>query len=271
MGTASDRTPRGGGVIDDRQAEAIDALGEPIAYQGRSRWRILAALPADRRWAYFRDQLLARVATVLAVVCVIAFLACRILTPQAMPRLTVAIVDDALGSQDAAVLQTQVADALDLPEGRDGGVQVDADFHLDDTGLSKLQTMLAADEIDVIVAEPDAFFRLAGYGYLRPLDEALDADRADTLRNRFIDAAGFDDSEATDIDYDGSGKGDVAAYGLDLTDADGWDAYDSAASDAVLGLAQDSRNTDTARRLVDLLLNGTAGGTTGATATDPAE
>lgn len=250
----SDRTPRGGGVIDDRQAEAIDALGEPIAYQGRSRWRILAALPADRRWDYFRDQLLARVAAAIAAVCIVVFLACRILTPQAAPRLTVAIVDDALGSQDAAALQTQVADALGLPEGRDGGVQVDAGFSLDGTGLTKLQTMLAADEVDVIVAGQDAFTRLAGYGYLRPLGEALDADRADALRNRFIEVAGFDDSEATDIDYDGSGKGDVAAYGLDLTGASGWDAYDSAASDAVLGLAQDSRNTDTARRLVDLLL-----------------
>lgn len=159
-------TPYKGGEIDSRQAEAIDTLSSANEYQGQSRIQTLRKLPWNRKWKYFRDQLLARTVVIAAIVCVVVYIAVQILAPAPGPKLYVAVFDDAVGQQGAASLQSQVAKRLDLPEGRKGGVLVDTYFSNDENGISKLQTMIANHEIDAIVATPKTFKQLSGYGYL---------------------------------------------------------------------------------------------------------
>ncbi|NEG89934.1 hypothetical protein [Bifidobacterium aerophilum] len=246
--------PRGGGAISDEQADAIDALSGDIAYRGKSRLAILAALPPERKWPYFRDELLARTAAIVAAVAIVIYLAVQILTPQAAPQLTVAVMQGALGDQDAAALQTNVAQALKLPEGRKGGVRVDTGYDLNDSAsLSKLQTLLSAHEIDMIIASPSDFEQLAGFGYFRPLTKALDDPLRTELKDAFTTFAGYDDSKDTDIDYDGSGKGASAPYGLALADAPRWSALGSADKDALAGFVLDSPNGDNAQRFIAYL------------------
>ena len=115
-------TPYKGGEIDSRQAEAIDTLSSANEYQGQSRIQTLRKLPWNRKWKYFRDQLLARTVVIAAIVCVVVYIAVQILAPAPGPKLYVAVFDDAVGQQGAASLQSQVAKRMDLPEGRKGGV-----------------------------------------------------------------------------------------------------------------------------------------------------
>jgi hypothetical protein len=165
----------------------------------------------------------------------------------------VAVINGALGTQDATTLQAHAAKALNLPEGRAGGVTVDANFSLDETGLTKLQTMLSADEIDVIIANHKDFRTLAGYGYMRPLDTALTSEQHRTLGNVSVSFKGFDDSDGTSMDYDGSGKGQAHPYGLKLTHATQWSTLRSSCSTALAGFAQDSRNEANAQRFVSFI------------------
>lgn len=251
--SSHDGPQRGGGTIDDRQAQAIRTLADISEYRGKSRLATLLALPRDQKWGYFRDQLLARVAAAIAAIIVVTYLAVQILTPTPAPQLYVAVINSALSEQDAATLQTSVSEALNLPEGREGGVAIDANFNLKESGLTKLQTMLSNDEIDAIIAAPDDFETLAGYGYMRSLSRSLTERQRKALSGAFADFRGFNDADDTDIDYDGSGKGGSKPYGLKLADAPAWTALRSADDTALIGLAQDSHNTGNAQRLVTFL------------------
>ncbi|KFI48068.1 hypothetical protein [Bifidobacterium biavatii] len=240
--------------ITETQADAIGTLSGGIAYRGKSRVATLLALPADRKWPYFRDQLLARTLAVAAAVVIVVYLAVQVLTPVAAPQLTVAVVRGALNDQDATSLQAQVAQSLKLPEGREGGVTIDAGYDLtDNNSLTKLQTRLSANEIDMIVAPASDFAKLAGFGYFQPITKALTEKQRSTLKDAFASFRGYDDSGDTDIDYDGSGKGASEQYGLKLAGAKDWDALGSADEDALAGVIVDTKNDGNAQRFIDYL------------------
>lgn len=172
-----------GGEINSQQAEAISTLASANEYKGKSRIITLLELPWGRKWKYFRDQLLARSAAAVAIVCVVIYIAIQVLTPAVTPKLYVAVFNDAVSQQEAATLQSQVASKLDLPEGRKGGVLIDTYFSSDENGISKLQTMIANHEIDVIVATPKTYKELSGYGYLTNLDSSPTRDAFQRFRN----------------------------------------------------------------------------------------
>ena len=242
-------TPYKGGEIDSRQAEAIDTLSSANEYQGQSRIQTLRKLPWNRKWKYFRDQLLARTVVIAAIVCVVVYIAVQILAPAPGPKLYVAVFDDAVGQQGAASLQSQVAKRLDLPEGRKGGVLVDTYFSNDENGISKLQTMIANHEIDAIVATPKTFKQLSSYGYLTNLDSSLTKRQRTLLSGDFVTMKGFKDSD--DPDFEGGGKAEP--FGLSMTDFRQWNRLKSAKSNALIGIVRESPNPTTAQRLIDYL------------------
>ena len=244
-------TPYKGGEIDSRQAEAIDTLSSANEYQGQSRIQTLRKLPWNRKWKYFRDQLLARTVVIAAIVCVVVYIAVQILAPAPGPKLYVAVFDDAVGQQEAASLQSQVAKRLDLPEGRKGGVLVDTYFSNDENGISKLQTMIATHELDAIVATPKTFKQLSGYGYLTNLDSSLTKRQRTLLSGDFVTMKGFKDSD--DPDFEGGGKGKAEPFGLSMTDFRQWNRLKSAKSNALIGIVRESPNPTTAQRLIDYL------------------
>ena len=244
-------TPFKGGEIDSRQAEAIDALSSANKYQGKSRIQTLRKLPWNRKWRYFREQLLTRTVVVAAIVCVVIYIAVQVLLPAPGPKLYVAVFDDAVSQQEAANLQSQVAKRLDLPEGRKGGVLIDTYFSSDENGISKLQTMIANHEIDAIVATPKTFKQLSGYGYLTNLDSSLTKRQRTSLSGDFVTMKGFKDSD--DPDFDGGGKGKAEPFGLSMTDFQRWNRLKSAKSNALIGIVQESPNRTTTQRLIDYL------------------
>ena len=85
-----------GGEINSQQAEAISTLASANEYKGKSRIITLLELPWGRKWKYFRDQLLARSAAAVAIVCVVIYIAIQVLTPAVTPKLYVAVFNDAV-------------------------------------------------------------------------------------------------------------------------------------------------------------------------------
>ena len=75
-----------GGEINSQQAEAISTLASANEYKGKSRIITLLELPWGRKWKYFRDQLLARSAAAVAIVCVVIYIAIQVLTPARKPQ-----------------------------------------------------------------------------------------------------------------------------------------------------------------------------------------
>ncbi|MFR0589653.1 hypothetical protein ACLUWG_06520 [Bifidobacterium apri] len=239
--------------LDDREREAVRQLSQHNPYQRMSRIAILRSLPSDKQWEYFRQNLLAPIAAIIAGVLIAILLIIHLLTPTPTPKLYVAVLNGALGSQDGSALQAATAKALNLPDGRAGGVSIDTYFNLDADGLTKLQTMLRAGDIDVIIAKPKDFQRVAGYGYCKPLNRVLSKTRQRQLAAAYVSANGFDDGHDDDMEYNGSGKGASQPFGLSMTDFRNWQSQHGATRDAVIAFAQDSRNTDTAVKFIDYL------------------
>lgn len=240
-----------GGEINSQQAEAITTIAATNEYKGKSRITTLLELPWGRKWNYFRDQLLARTATTVVIVCVVIYIAIQVLTPAATPKLYAAVFNDAVSQQEAATLQSQVASKLGLPEGRKGGALIDTYFPSDENGISKLQTMIANHEIDVIVATPKTYKELSGYGYLTNLNSSLTESQRMTLSSDFVTFKGFKDSD--DPDYNGSGKGKTEPFGVSMTNFKRWSTLKSAKSDAIIGIVQESQNRGIAQQFIDYL------------------
>lgn len=226
----------------------------PAALTKGSRFSILRSLPGNKRWAYFKDQLLWRSLAVVAGAVVVMFLAIHILSPTPAPRLYVAVINDAIGTSSAQSLQRSVATDLNIPEGRRGGILVDTHFNLSSDGLSKLQTMLSNHEIDVVIADRSAFTQLAGYGYFVPMTSELTASQRNMLSGAITSFKGYDDSDHADAFYDGSGHGRSQPYGLDLTGPHTRNKLGSSTKSVFIGVAQGSRHSETARRLISYLV-----------------
>lgn len=246
--------PFKGGEISNQQAEAIDALASEDEFKGKSRLTTLMQLPWGRKWGYFRDQLLVRTVVVTAIVCVVVYIMVQVLSPVAPPKLYVAVFDDVISQQEASSLQSEVAEKLNLPEGRKGGVLIDSSFTSDETGVSKLQTLLSSNEVDVIIAAPKTYKKLAGFGYLTNLNSSLTASQRTSLSDAFVMLKGFNDSSESDNpDYDGSGKGKTEPFGITMTGFRRWDDLKSVQDDAIIGIAQDAPNRAEAQKFISFL------------------
>jgi hypothetical protein len=239
--------------INRRMAQAVNSLARPDEFKGKSRILILRRLPWNRKWAYFRDQLLLRTGVAVTAIVVVVLLVVHFLSPAAPPKLYVAVFGGVLQTQDSETMQQQVSTALKLPKGRNGGVMIDASFGQDGNGLSKLQTMLSNHEIDVVIASPKVFSVLAGYGYMVNLDKELTVSQKSSYSKDFVSFRGYNDAHYNDINYNGSGKGPAEPYGLRLHDWGTWGSFTTASSTAVAGLAQNSRNGLQAKQFLAFL------------------
>lgn len=222
------------GRLSRRQLDNVAQLARADATAGMSKMQILRSLPPKRRIPYFLEQYGWQLGLGLIAVALVVFLAVRTLFPPVGPQLYVAVMDQALDATQTETLQKRFSERSGIPEDE---ILVDSYFDTRKDGLSKLQTLLSADDIDVILAPEDTFATLAGYGYLVPLDGTRAADSA-TL----VSFPGYDDEHEDDPDYSGSGKGETLPYGIRLGTADKVWQDIQGPDDTLVGLAQDSEH-----------------------------
>lgn len=235
--------------LTDAQRKAVDALTEAPQYADKSKLYVFAHLPAREKAAYFREHFLIPCIAAVIVIALCAFVIVRFVSPRERPALYAAVVDSTLPLGEATKLEEQYERQL----GRD--VIIDDYFDTQKDGLSKLQTMISDQQIDVVIAPPKAFKELAGYGYFTNLTAALSADEYHNLHAYAAAFHGFDDSDlADDVDDSGSGKGKAEPYGLKLDDAKRWHTF--AADDAALiGVVANTQQSGNARHFIDYLYN----------------
>lgn len=233
--------------LSDGQREAIDALTSAPRYAGQSKIRVFMQLPAREKPQYFREHFLVPCLAALVVVALCAFVVARLVAPPKRPALYAAVVDTSLPLGESAKLERAVEDDF----GED--VVVDDYFDTKKDGLSKLQTMIANEQIDVVVAPPAVFEQLASYGYFANLSSAMPAADYGRLHAYAADFRGFDDSSLEDdVDDSGSGKGAPEPYGLRLDDAALWHRY-AQDDDMLVGIVANTRQEPNARRFIDAL------------------
>lgn len=233
--------------LTDAQREAIDTLTAAPQYAGASKLRIFMQLPAKHKAAYFREHFLVPCIAAVIVIALCTFVIVRIVSPRERPALYAAVVDSSLPLGEAAKLEQSTEHEL--------GADVIVDDYFDTTkdGISKLQTMISSEQIDVVIAPPTVFKELASYGYFSNLHEALPAAEYGQLHAYTQDFRGFDDSQlADDVDDSGSGRGAAEPYGLKLERAGEWHRH-ADGSDALVGIVANTKQPANAQRFIDYL------------------
>ena len=153
---------------NEHRPEAVDVLASsPVRTGGRlAIWR---SLSGKKRWSYFIDHFLVSIITIITICCLLIWLTLHIINPATGPRLFVALVDHPIGSEQAGEMNKQAAMALHMKADDNSGLVVDDGFDFSRDGLPKLQTMLSAGTVDVIIAPKSTFTRLTSYGYMTDL------------------------------------------------------------------------------------------------------
>lgn len=137
--------------LTDDQKQAVDALSTEPEHAGESKLAIFRSLPTKAKATYFRDHFLMSTLGAIIVIALAAFMIVKAVTPASRPKLYAAVIDNAITTTEAQQLQQKFSVKL----GRD--VNIDSYFDTNKDGLSKLQTMLAAKQIDVIIAPQSEF------------------------------------------------------------------------------------------------------------------
>lgn len=233
--------------LTDDQKQAVDALSTEPEHAGESKLAIFRSLPTRAKATYFREHFLMPTLGAIIVIALAAFMIVKAVTPASRPKLYAAVIDNAITTTEAQQLQQKFSAKL----GRD--VNIDSYFDTSKDGLSKLQTMLAAKQIDVIIAPQSEFKKLAGYGYCSNLATSLNAAQRTSLADSLVQLRGYNDADDDNLDVSGSGKGAAKAYGLSLAQATTWNTLDSADSKALIGIAANTQNAGTAREFIDWL------------------
>lgn len=233
--------------LTDDQKQAVDALSTEPEHAGESKLAIFRSLPTRAKATYFREHFLMPTLGTIIVIALAAFMIVKAVTPASRPKLYAAVIDNAITTTEAQQLQQKFSAKL----GRD--VNIDSYFDTSKDGLSKLQTMLAAKQIDVIIAPQSEFKKLAGYGYCSNLATSLNAAQRTSLAESLVQLRGYNDAADDNPDVSGSGKGAAKAYGLSLAQATTWNTLDSADSKALIGIATNTQNAGTAREFIDWL------------------
>lgn len=233
--------------LTESQRAAVDSLTQAPQYAGRSKLYVFAKLPMRQKATYFREHFLIPCIAAVIVIALCTFVIVRFVSPRERPALYAAVVDSTLPLGESTKPQEQYTKTL----GKD--VVIDDYFDTKKDGLSKLQTMISSEQIDVVIAPPQVFRELAGYGYFTNLKSTLPADEYGDLHAYVEDFHGFDDSALSDDVYDsGTGKGKAEPYGLRLDDAKR--LHDFATDDAALiGVVANTKQTDNAQRFIEYL------------------
>lgn len=243
----------------EHRSKAVDALASSRVRTG-GRIAVLQSLSGKKRWSYFVDHFLILIIAIITICCLLIWLIMHILNPAPGPKLYVALVDHPIESAEADEMSSQAAMTLHMKADDNSGLVVDDGFDFSRDGLPKLQTMLSAGTVDVIIAPKSTFARLASYGYMSDLSQIFPDKQfgKQALLPGPTDDGQDDDAEAS------MNKGPVKPYGLmcDSIQNQLWQPHqkkkakssdlqrpDSASSDqAVIGLAVNSPHMHDAAR-----------------------
>lgn len=236
--------------LTQEQREAIDTLASTPQYQGESKIKIFMKIPNKDKATYFREHFLMPVVAAIIVIAMAVFVTVRLVNPNTRPALYAAVVSGSVPMGEADKLKDEYSQKL----GKD--VIIDDYFDMSKDGLSKLQTMIGNEQIDVIIAPHDVFKQLANYGYFDNLQTTLPASEYSTVSKYAMAFHGFDDSNVTDeIDESGTGQGKSEPYGLLLEHSPRWDKIADADSNALVGIVANTKQLDTAKNFIQYMFS----------------
>lgn len=234
--------------LNEEQREIIDSLTQKTQYDGKSKIRVFMEIPAKDRMDYFREHFLIPCVAAIVIIALCTFVLVRVFAPKDRPALYAAVLNNAVPLGEAPKLQEEYSKKIGA------NVIIDDYFDMTKDGMSKLQTMISNQQIDVVIAPHDEFKKLANYGYFSDLKTTLSKTQYDSLGKFAVGFHGFDDSDEDDpFDESGTGQGKSLPYGLNLDYAKRWKRIPQADDDALVGIVANTQQSKESQNFVEYL------------------
>lgn len=170
-------------------------------------------LDGKQKARYFLDYGLEKLLLCAAAAGAAVFLLVSFLTPEKPAALYVAVVDESLDETECERMKAE----LEALYGEDRKVVIDDSFYMRDGALGKLEVYLYNKQIDAVIAEPEVYEQLAGYGYFYDLELLLSQEQKQRYGSLLVKAPGWREEEEISFEDTESGKGEEAPYGADIS------------------------------------------------------
>lgn len=207
---------------------------------------------AQRR-QYFLDYYLLKTIVISLLAALILYLVWTVVKPKAETVLYVAVVDEQLGEEEKQELIEEL-NLLYQADGKGKQVVIDDMFYLQEDALDKLQIFMYNHQIDIIIADEDAYEMLAGYGYFQSMDELLDEEAVLRYSKKYVSAAGYKEAEEVSFEDRETGQGEVLPYGIDLSGSVRFSRVKNYLEKPVLSIAAGAPNQENAVKFLDYIL-----------------
>lgn len=206
----------------------------------------------EQKARYFRDYyLLWTVIFVLAAAAVI-YVVWSFVRPKEEEVFNAAIFDATLTDDELDPLRTSLMSDFGA-DGKNKTVVLDSNFDMQAEGSTRLVIYIQAKQVDVVIAGKEDFQKLAASGFFADASAVLDADDLTKFQSDFVEAPGFNQTDSEDMDYIGTGQGEVLPYGIDISGSSVWKETGSSLSDPVLAFVQNSQNRENAVHFLEKL------------------
>ncbi len=211
----------------------------------------------QQKFQFYLDYYLLRTVIIAACAAAVIGLVYTVLAPHEESVMTAAVFDQSLSEVGRTTLSEQLEQTLQIENERYQTVSfMDSMLSDSTTDITKFDTMLYSGEIDVVILGRTQFEQMAGQGVFLNLEELPGID-TEAFSDDLIETAGLLEEDTDDIEFDGSGKGEVKPYGISLSDSKLWSdslAYTSE-DEPVIGIAANSKRTENAEQFLLMLMN----------------
>lgn len=221
--------------------------------ENKTEMQIWKEMNISQRWQYFKDYYLFKMIVGIAIVSMGIFLCWNFLKPIEKNVLYVAVFDESLDEQGTEQLQKQLEERYDA-DGKLQKVLIDDSFYTQKDGLTKLEVYLSNKQVDVIIADADTFQTLAGYGFMQDMKSALDQETYGKYQNNLFYTAGYQETESISFEDNETGRGEVLAYGINLSGSEEYHKLGTILKQPVAGIAVGAPNLGNAVNFVKLLI-----------------
>jgi hypothetical protein len=209
----------------------------------------LSNMTFKEKLVHFNSYYRMKTILIITLVALVVYFAYSILTPSPETVLYAAVVNNAVGDETAATLQTDFGKHLGINTNTQD-ILVDTSFYLGTednaseytiANSQKLTTYIFAKEIDVIIAPESVFANYAVNGSLCKLSDQLPTDLCSTLADSFYYSSSTDNPK-------------VSAYGIYLDNAALGNNNTDSQEKTVLGIVVNSKQKQNAVEFIRFLL-----------------
>lgn len=217
----------------------------------RQKWQ---RMDRSQRMQYFLDYYLVKMIVIFLLVTLICYLVWSVVRPKEEVLLYVALIDEQLEEEKKAEL-TEELNRLYQADGKKRQVVVDDMFYMQENALDKLQVYMYNHQIDIIITDQEMYERLAGYGYFQSMEALEDKEGVSKYREKYVTAAGYQDTEEISFEDHGTGQGEPLPYGIDISESGRFEQIKNYLDTPVLSIAVGAPNTENAIRFVDFMMS----------------